>query len=124
VGFVISFILLAGESLIGVFIIKTDWTFLWIFAMPMIYFLMQCILRIKLENRRYWYIRKISTMAYVLQYVVIVVCYDILKTLNILSFWYSNILLFLCVAMIDLMFSYFFIRLSEKKEFGFLKSVY
>ena len=63
-------------------------------------------------------------MAYVLQYVVIVVCYDILKTLNILSFWYSNILLFLCVAMIDLMFSYFFIRLSEKKEFGFLKSVY
>lgn len=62
---------LGVESLIAVIILNAPFTFLWISAFPMTYYVVQLILTIKIPERpEYFKIRKISTLFYVLHIIV------------------------------------------------------
>lgn len=110
---VICFLCLGAESFAVVTRLNAPYTFLWISALPMTWFLVHAILTISLANRTiYFTVRKISTLFYVLHVIVFKVLQKELTDLGINDT--MNILLTIGTLIITGIMTCGLVRLSQK----------
>lgn len=112
IGVIVSFIMLALESLMLVWIFKTESTILWISVLPLTYnfFMVVKNLHFSVREETSYFIRKISTLVYVSH-----CCFMYL--LEDLKYGYS----FIVVAFLATIFSVIVIFLSRKQQFEWLR---
>lgn len=115
-GFVISMLLLAGESLLFVMHFKAGSTILWLSVFPGTYFLFEIVLnsRIRIPRTLSLVFRKTSTLMYVSQFLFILP----------LRKFVSYVPLFVLTVLATAVFSFMIIKLSEAKSLHFLKYLY
>ena len=118
---VLLFLAFVGvESLVAVSCLEAPFTFLWICAMPMTWFITRLMISIELKNKKiYYYVRKTSTLFYVLHVIIYkIVEYSIENNgivdrmhimLTILTFLFTTII---CVLML---------YISRKKALSWVK---
>lgn len=111
-----SFVALAIESFVFVFLLKTKSTILWMSVFPMTYYFFQWLLVKKIYSKKLLglYMRRMSTLMFVSQYLFII----------LFSNYVNNLFLFVTVTMSCCIFSYVIIRLSEIKVFKYLRYLY
>lgn len=119
VGVVLSFVGLGIEAIVAVFIFGATITHLWIFALPLDYFVMKILVQLKgvPQNINSKIIRKVSTLTYVLHCIVMY----ILQYFNADKIDNQNMMLFLLTTVITLLLALVVTHLSSRKQFEFLK---
>lgn len=115
IGFIASLAALAAESFIFVVWLKTPVTILWLSVLPCTYFLFILSSNIKINLRKdtSLFLRKMSTLIYVSQYLFI----PLFKNFNYMG-------LFILVSVSAMIFSAVIIKLSETKYLKPLKYLY
>ena len=120
IGTVCFFICLGIESLLAVIKLNAPFTFLWISALPMTWFVVKLMLTIEIESKPVYYtIRKISTLFYVLHVVVFKVIQKTLSNINDPM----HLLLTMAVLLITALLAYGILMLSKTKQFNWLRYV-
>lgn len=118
------FVLLGVESVVAVMVFNAPFTFLWLSALPMAYFTMRLTLTIEMKsNPIFYYMRKASTMIYVLHYVVIKILKAVFSATALAALDRHNILLLILTIVLTVSLSCFAVRLSNSKRFRFLKYI-
>lgn len=115
IGFIASLAALAAESFVFVVWLKTPVTILWLSVLPCTYFLFILSSNIKINLRKdtSLFLRKMSTLIYVSQYLFI----PLFKNFNYMG-------LFILVSVSAVIFSAVIIKLSETKYLKPLKYLY
>ncbi len=116
VGFAISLIALAVESAIFVLIFNTPSTIIWLSVFPCTYFLFMIgkSIDILLDKKQTLFIRKLSTLIYVSQYLFI----------PFISKYVTTFALFILVVVSTVIFGCVIIKLSECRQLKWLKYLY
>ena len=118
----IFFLCLGVESLVAVLKLNAPYTFLWLSALPMTYYTVKLTLTVNLrDNPSYYYLRKISTLFYVLHVVVFLTCEKLFVVIGLKSLDSMNLALTCLVLIITTILSSLFVILSRKKQFSWIK---
>ncbi len=118
------FILLGVESVVAVMFLNAPFTFLWLSALPMAYFAMRLTLTIEIKpNPIFFYMRKTSTMIYVLHYVVIKILKAIFSATAFGAFDIHNLLLLILTIVFTVSLSCLAVKASSSKRLCFLKYI-
>ena len=118
------FVLLAVESLIAVKLVGSDLTFLWLAALPMTYFVMRLTLTLNLkEYKIYYFMRKSSTLIYVLHPLMIIFLKWMLQATGFVAYDDSHLVLTAATLIITIGLSILLVYLSDKKYTKFIKYI-
>ena len=121
---VLFFVLLGAESVTAVVILKAPLTFIWLSALPMTYFIMRLTLSIEtISSAVFYYMRKMSTMIYVVHCVVLKLLQRLFALTPMGAFDRENILLFALTVALSAGIAFLTVRASKVKGFGFLKFI-
>ncbi len=121
---IVFFILLGVESIIAVMILKAPLTFIWLSALPMTYFIMRLTLTVEVKATPvFYYMRKMSTMIYVLHCIMVKLLVRIFDFTSLSAFDSQNILLFIATVAVSTCLAYLLVKLSKVKGFEFLKYI-
>ena len=114
------FLLLGVESVVAVMLLDAPFTFLWISALPMTYFVMRLTLTIELKpHPNFYYMRKTSTMIYVLHFVVIKVLRKLFEITPIGAVDGENLILLAATVGISVGLSLLVVKASKIRGLGF-----
>lgn len=121
---VLFFAVLGIESIVAVVVLDAPYTFLWISALPMTYFVMKITLTVQIKtSQAFYYIRKTSTLIYVFHSILVKLIIRLFNELGISSFDSQNILLFICTVAVSVGLAYMIVYLSRFKKLAFLKYI-
>ena len=116
------FVFLAVESLLAVKLLKSDLTFLWLAALPMTYFVMRLTLTVELkEHKIYYFMRKSSTLVYVLHPLIILFLQWGLQAMGLIQYDGAHLLLTIATIGLTIALSALLIYLSEKQHTKFIR---
>lgn len=119
IGIIISFCCLGLESLIIVMMVHPSLTFLWLCALPLTYFTFHLTLGIQLaEKPIYIFLRKISTLVYVIHPIVLKGLQDLFEKIGFTDFY--NLVLFFTVSAISLLLATVIYQRSLKEKYKIL----
>ena len=117
-GIACFFICLGVESLVAVLKLNAPFTFLWISALPMTWFVVKLMLTIELDSKPVYYaIRKVSTLFYVLHVVVFKVLQKGINVLDLADC--MNLLLTFGTMIITFVLAHAIVKLSNKSWLRF-----
>lgn len=116
-GIVISYLLLAAESVVGVYLINVPSTVLWFSVMPLSFFIFSLVSQIQLKSdMKTLTLRKLSTLIYCIHLLVIYLLGYLHLPLHLI--------LFIAVSVISLLYGIIVIKLSSVKNLKFLNILY
>lgn len=117
VGIVISYLLLAAEGVVGVYMIHVPSTVLWFSVIPLSFCVFSLVSQIRLQSElNTLTFRKLSTLTYCIHLLVI----NLLGHLNLS--W--NMLIFISASGISLLYGIIIIKLSSLRYLKFLKILF
>ena len=117
IGIVISFLLLAAESFIGVYLVHVPSTVLWFSVFPLSFFIFSLVSQIQLKaDVNTLIFRKLSTLIYCIHLLIIY----LLEYLQIP--WY--LLLFVLTSVLSLLYGIAVVKLSSLRYLRFLNILY
>ena len=112
--------LLGVESLVAVTRLKAPFTFLWLSAVPMTWFVTRLMISIELQNRKVYYdIRKTSTLFYVMHIIILKAVISCIERSGIAD--QMHIILTLFTFMFTMIACLFMLWISGKKKFFWVK---
>lgn len=112
-GIIVSLMLLSVESLFAVTILHSDLTFLWLSALPLAYFTMKLTLTMEIGwNIDFYYIRKSSTLLYVIHVLVMRFINDVISQYNIVDTY--NLIYFFATIFVSLLLVFVIVSLSKR----------
>lgn len=112
------FILLGIESIVAVVCFRAPFTFIWLSALPMTYYIMRLTLTVELKSHpSFNYLRKMSTVIYAIHGLII----KLLIRMRVDQVDNNNVVLFLTAVAVSIGLSYGIVRLAKTKHFQFLK---
>lgn len=118
------FVLLGAESVTAVVILKAPLTYIWLSALPMTYFIMRLTLTVDTKpSPAFYYLRKMSTMIYVVHCVVLKLLQRLFALTPIGAFDKENIMLFALTVVLSAGLAFLAVRASRVKGLGFLKYI-
>ena len=121
---VFFFICLGAESLIAVLKFDAPYTFLWLSALPMTYYTTKLTLTIELKDKpSYYYLRKTSTLFYVLHVLVFLTCRKLFQVEGLDRWDSMNLALTGLVLVITGLISFALVKLSNNNRFMWIKYI-
>lgn len=117
IGLIISVIALVTEGVVGVYLLHTDSTVLWMCVIPMSIFIFSLVasakINIRFDTRD---IRKISTMIYCVHKLLLLM----IELLNIKY----HLVVFVVVSLLSVLYGLIIVKLSKIKALSFLRYLY